>query len=273
MQWLSVISKFFWCVLSKELERNKEEILMKVWPTRAVFRDLYINEDSRKLLERYEDLTWSKLENKVEVSLARFGFKKWWLRNIERVPKWVKFEWKLIVRLFKIDNDKNTDNGSTSTNGGNSIVDDKGVILFNILKMFRLLSLDYLGWWGTRWNWQVKITLTLEEDGNDNGIKIEIENWRLTTKSNNFNLKSWWIDCEKKEENKEENKEEKNKGKEKICKIVSCKNINKEVIEITNKKTGEEIKLIIEKDEENNKENNKQNNKNQGDEAENNTEE
>jgi len=138
------ICKVFWTVLDKDLEKKekKSEILAQIWPTRAIFRDLYLSEESKKKLDEYKEKTWNMLENKAEVALARYGFKSGWLRNIERVPAWITFEWEIKVRIFENDDE-------------DKILNWLKELLENDLKD------EYLGWWGSRWNWQIEVKVEI----------------------------------------------------------------------------------------------------------------
>jgi len=136
------ICKVFWTVLDKDLEKSekKSNVLSSIWPTRAIFRDLKLTQEWKDKLDEYKDKTWNMFENKAEVALARYGFKSWWLRNIERVPAWITFEWEIKVRIFENDDE-------------DKILNWLKELLENDLKD------EYLGWWGSRWNWQVEVKI------------------------------------------------------------------------------------------------------------------
>ena len=135
------ICKVFWTVLEEDLENEgKSNVLSKIWPTRAIFRDLYLTEDSKKKLDEHKEKTWYMFENKIETSLARYWFKKWWERVIERVPAGIEFEWEIKLRIFEWDDEE---------------------FLIKELKTLleEDLSADYLWGWGSRGNGQVNITV------------------------------------------------------------------------------------------------------------------
>ena len=135
------ICKVFWTVLEEDLENEgKSDILSEIWPTRAIFRDLYLTEDSRKKLDEYEEKTWYMFENKAEVALARYWFKSWWLRNIERVPAGIEFEWEIKLRIFEWDDEE-------------FLVKELRTLLEKDLPS------DYLWGWGSRGNGQVKVEI------------------------------------------------------------------------------------------------------------------
>ena len=142
------ISKMFGCVLDKDLDKKEKkwDILTKIWSTRAIFRDLFITDEFKEKLKEYKEKTWNMFENKAEVALARYGFKSGWLRNIERIPAWIEFEWKIIVRVFDVDKKD---------------VDSFQEELKKLLE--EDLTNEYLGWGWTRWNWQVEVEVIIEE--------------------------------------------------------------------------------------------------------------
>lgn len=85
---------------------SKEEYLKKIGPTRLLFRDLFLSEESMKAFEKAQkDIMDDFFEEKVEISINRLTgtAKGGGLRFIERVPADTKFEGELIFRLLDID--------------------------------------------------------------------------------------------------------------------------------------------------------------------------
>ncbi len=114
--------------------KNKEKI-EKIEVTRAVFRDCFITQEVRKAyLSNQINLFESKYENVIDRKTGTTI--SGGLRQIERVPSAVEFDFTLTIRVFKDDNEsllKNT-----------------------ILLGLKLLELDALGGNGSRGYGQVR---------------------------------------------------------------------------------------------------------------------
>jgi len=147
------VSMFFWNSWKKKFKTNEEKKeynkkLENLWPTRFIFRDLKLSEESKKELKKLKD-KWEKyLDEKIECSIDRKDWiaKDWALRPIERVFSWITFEWDLTVRLFWLP---------TLEEEKQKLKKFWKELKLEILK--ELLENDYLWWQWTRWSWQVEI--------------------------------------------------------------------------------------------------------------------
>lgn len=110
----------------------------KVLISRAIFRDLTMNEESKSILETKLGkgvFTEIKAENKINPLKGTSDSP----RFIERVPAGVKFEGEIVLNCFENDNKEKMEN--------------------YILEALRLLEYNYLGGNGTRGYGKVKIRL------------------------------------------------------------------------------------------------------------------
>ncbi|MCL6606415.1 MAG: type III-A CRISPR-associated RAMP protein Csm3 [Paenibacillus sp.] len=79
----------------------------KIGPGRLVFRDCFLTDESREKFKKLkEDEGWNFSEAKMEVSINRWTSKSGGLRTIERIPPGAEFDFELIIRLFKDDNEE-----------------------------------------------------------------------------------------------------------------------------------------------------------------------
>jgi len=94
-----------------------KENLENLWPTRFLFRDLFLKEKlldedkangavfSKEEMEQMKSKWESIFEEKTEVTIDRFtGTSNSGLRPLERIPAGTVFEWELIVRSFELPN-------------------------------------------------------------------------------------------------------------------------------------------------------------------------
>jgi len=138
--------------------------LENLWPTRFIFRDLYLaseklksdkkledilddeklyfKEDYENWQKEWEELTEEKWENVIDRNI--WATKQWWLRQIERVFANTVFIGDLIVRFFeKPTEDEELENFKKFGE--------------NLEELKKLLENDYLWWGWTRGNGQVEI--------------------------------------------------------------------------------------------------------------------
>jgi len=157
------VSMFFGNSWKNDFKSNKEKEeyikkLEQLGPTRFIFRDLKLSEESKKELDIIKN-KWEKfLDIKVENSIDRKDWiaKDWSLRTIERVFSWITFEWDLIVRLFWLP-----------TLEEEKINLQKFWNNFELENLRELLENDYLWWQWSRWNWQVEIKFILDKESKE----------------------------------------------------------------------------------------------------------
>uniref|UniRef100_A0A7C4U6H3 CRISPR system Cms endoribonuclease Csm3 n=1 Tax=candidate division WOR-3 bacterium TaxID=2052148 RepID=A0A7C4U6H3_UNCW3 len=93
--------------MSKKSEEKNEGI---TGPTRAIFRDANLTDESRKMLE---DIRKEKgllyVEEKTENVINRIRGTAKDLRTLERVPAGTEFEFEIVLRVFEGDNEENID--------------------------------------------------------------------------------------------------------------------------------------------------------------------
>ena len=113
----------------------------KVGPTRLIFRDAVLSEDTKNEMKRKMQ-TWSpesiseeKYENTINRITARAN-----PRNFERVPSGVKFSFEISYRIFE-----DGDNGATD-----------GSLLQYVIDGLKLIEKDALGGAGSRGSGQVR---------------------------------------------------------------------------------------------------------------------
>lgn len=134
-------------------------------PGRALFRDCILNDDSREELKKLkEEKGLMYVEEKTEnvIDRKRGGTKQGGLRQMERVPSGMLFNFEMDYRVFDMGDGGKTD----ETN-------------FNyILKGLQLLQDDALGGSGSRGYGQVKFENLEDENGKpiDLGEPIDIAN-------------------------------------------------------------------------------------------------
>lgn len=109
-------------------------------PTRLIYRDAFLTEDSRKALE--DSLPGLFAEVKTEIQMDRKAGKaaRGALRQQERIPEGTVFDFTISMRIFKEDKAKMTE------------------YLSFLADAFDMLEKDYLGGCGTRGYGKVKIT-------------------------------------------------------------------------------------------------------------------
>lgn len=94
-------------------------------PTRAIFRDAYLTEESKKKLK---ELKIKKgllyVEEKTENVIDRIRGTAKFPRTMERVPEGTEFEFEIVYRIFEvIDNNGNSDNGKTDEDNFKHLLD------------------------------------------------------------------------------------------------------------------------------------------------------
>lgn len=123
---------------------GSNDIKTTMHPTRLIFRDAHLTEDSRTLLE--EALPGTFIEEKTEIAMDRSkgATRQGSLRQQERVPSGTTFAFCISMRVFDIDKD------------------NKKKYLTFLNEAMNMLEKDYLGGSGTRGYGKVRF---LKEDG------------------------------------------------------------------------------------------------------------
>jgi len=113
---------------------------------RVIFRDARMNEESKKTLEKSDNLVLPYTESKYEVAIERVTSKAN-PRSLERVPAGTKFDFEIVLNVYE------NDNYST---------------YLNILKEgIALLNDDYLGGSGTRGSGKVVMIIKSSTEKNE----------------------------------------------------------------------------------------------------------
>ncbi len=140
-------------------DRDTEAAVLRRGPTRAIFRDSFIDERYREKMSKEGLTIYDIVEEKTENALNRITAKAT-PRKLERVVPGVEFSFELIYRVFDTED------------GGK-----KDEELFNevIIRGLRLLELDCLGGYGSRGSGKVKFEDLQVRDYKPEELKIEIE--------------------------------------------------------------------------------------------------
>lgn len=131
----------------------------RIGPTRALFRDANLTQESEKMLQEYQlskgMISDVKTENWIDRKTGRAG--RGGLRTVERVPAGTEFKFLITLRVFEND-------------------DEKDMINF-IKEGLSLLEKDYLGSSGGRGYGKVKVKdlKIKDEEGNELDFPVHVE--------------------------------------------------------------------------------------------------
>lgn len=130
----------------------------KIGPTRAIFRDAFLTEESKKkLMELRQKKGLIYVEEKTENTIDRIKGTAKNPRTIERVPQGTEFNFEIIYRVFEANNDE-----------GN----------FNyLLEGLKLLQKDALGGSGSRGYGKVSIFINCKDGKYKNIEEIKAEDF------------------------------------------------------------------------------------------------
>lgn len=136
----------------------------KVGPTRLIFRDAVLSEDTKKKMKRKmqawspESISEEKYENAINRITARAN-----PRNFERVPSGVKFSFEITYRMFE-----DGDNGTTDGNLFQYVIDG-----------LKLIERDALGGAGSRGCGQVRFWVENREGELKSLDEVSLEDFQV----------------------------------------------------------------------------------------------
>jgi CRISPR-associated protein Csm3 len=135
------IAQLFGCLKRKSREKGN--------PSRLIVRDLYLDEESRKLLKdsSFTDMPYTEI--KMENTIDRIEGRALNPRSVERIPAGVSMDYEIIINIVTVDNE------------------DPKTLETNFTRLLKeavsLLNDDYLGGNGSRGYGQVRMVLNEPE--------------------------------------------------------------------------------------------------------------